>query len=826
MMKSSEERNRGLEISCGFAGLILVVGFLLGGLSGSSTSVMAQTEGWSEPGLLSTNTANSWWSDVAVDGAGRAYVVWMSGRSGRTGEGVLDLLMYSTWDGRAWSEPNDIILTARGGYTIRPAIAVDANGTLHITYRGTTQIYHTSTPTANAWNASAWGSSYRISGSGNGYYSDVAVDSTGAIHVVWNESVTDNPDEKALWVGTSGGVSTYDGEVWHLHGSQAGLDGHEIYTILESPDGAQWLGTASGAVRFDGATWKTYTVQDGLPDEHVYAVAQDSDGVIWFGTGNGVGRYDAQPDALEWSTYTTMHGLADNRVTAIGVYEGRLLWFGTAGGVSRYDGRMWINYTVAEGLADNSVTALVVDSEGKVWIGTENGVSRYDGQAWVTYTTRDGLSDNHVTALALDQEGGVWVGTRHGVSRYDSRQWLTYTTDDGLANNHVTALAVDSEGVLWAGTERGLSRYDGYRWITYTTRDGLVSDQVTAIAEDRILNAACSNCADVFYRRSTDGGQTWSLPVNLSKSYPGSVKPQIRIDSRDGVHVVWEEGEDWYAAAGYPVASVHRYSPDAGNTWARPTVFSAPGDTPQQITLGVGREGELIVVWRLVSTDGIFYQRSTDNGGTWSEPTRIPGVEAKEWLPMSLDGCDAATDSDGNVHLLVLGRLSSDVEKEKEVDLSVLHIEWDGEQWLPAKKVFTSIDPPEWPRIAIGRGNKLFATWFTRDKEHIWDSARGRYQVWAAYSQSRSSAQTPVPFPTVGLAPTFTPQSNAPSAATPFPALASEGSGLPSGLDTERDELLRLAIALSPIGALILVVVFIRFGWVRRAFARFLSRFR
>jgi hypothetical protein len=201
-------------------------------------------------------------------------------------------------------------------------------------------------------------------------------------------------------------------------------------------------------------------------------------------------------------------------------------------------------------------------------------------------------------------------------------------------------------------------------------------------------------------------------------------------------------------------------------------------------------------------------------------------VEAKEWLPMSLDSCDAATDSDGNVHLLVLGRLSSDVEKEKEVDLSVLHVEWDGEQWLPATKVFTAIDPPEWPRIAIGRGNKLFATWFTRDREHVWDSARGRYQVWAAHSQSRSLAQTPVPFPTVALAPTLTPQSNVPSAVTPFPVLSSGDSGLPSGLDTESDELLRLAIALSPIGALILAVVFIRFGWVRRVLVRFLSHFR
>ncbi|NLE45691.1 MAG: hypothetical protein GX620_13295 [Chloroflexi bacterium] len=803
--------------------LILLVGVLFGALQGISSQAMAQTGGWSDPVLLSTNTANSWWSDVAVDGTGRAHVVWMSGRSGYLGEDALDLLMYSGWDGQAWSDPNDIIVTARGGYTIRPAIAADANDFLHITYRGGTQIFHANALVSSAWNAASWADFHLMSGTGAGYYSDVAVDSKGAIHVVWNESVSDNPDERAVWIGTSGGISVYDGWTWQSHGAKAGPGSEQIHSVFEDRDGVQWIGTANGALSFDGAVWKPYSIEDGLPDSDVYAIAQDGDGAMWFGTGNGLARRDASLSAVLWSTYSAEDGLAGNRVTAIGVYEGRVLWFGTDGGLSRYDGRTWVGYTTAQGLADNVVTALAVDVDGTVWAGTPSGLSRYDGKGWTTYTVADGLADNYVTALALDRMGGLWIGTRAGISHYDSRRWLKYTQEDGLIDNSITALAVDSTGALWVGTDRGVSQYDGGVWRSFMGRDGLVDDQVTAIGEDAVLNAVCPFCADIYYRNSTDGGRTWSPPVNLSQSYAGSVKPQVRIDHRDGIHVVWEEGEDWYAAAGYPIGSVHMYSPDGGQTWPRSTVFSTDGDAPQQITLGIGREDELIVIWRLTTANELFYQRSVDNGLSWSVSAPINGVEAKTWLPMSLDSCDAATDSSGNVHVLVLGRLSP-----SEEDLSVLHLEWSGEQWLPAEKVFTSADPPEWPRIAIGRGNRVFATWFTRDREHIWDSAQGRYQVWSAYHQSDAPEQTPVPYPTASPspAPTLTPQPVLATTVTPSPVLPPGTSGLPVRLDTEDDDLVLLAIALSPVVTLVLAVAVFRLGWLERTARWVRARFR
>jgi ligand-binding sensor domain-containing protein len=56
-------------------------------------------------------------------------------------------------------------------------------------------------------------------------------------------------------------------------------------------DGALWFGTRGGVSRFDGGTWTTYTTDDGLADNYVTSIAVAPDGALWFGTFGGVSRY-------------------------------------------------------------------------------------------------------------------------------------------------------------------------------------------------------------------------------------------------------------------------------------------------------------------------------------------------------------------------------------------------------------------------------------------------------------------------------------------------------------------------------------------------------
>lgn len=792
-----------IKRACSFkyAWLILLAMNLL--LTGEHR-ILAQNKTWSSPVMISTNTTSSWFSDVAVDDWGQPYVVWNSGRS--TAQGQIDLLMYSTIGDQGWLEPNDIQLTAHGGYTVRPAIAIDKAATLHVTFRGKTEIYYSNSPAPEAWKASSWTPPSRISDN-SAYYSDIAIDEQDNIHVVWNESVSAGVGEKWLWFGSTAGSAVHDGTGWRTQEPYIALNDLEIYAIFEDSAGAQWFGTRDGVYRFDGHAWQKV----GLSDRKVNCITQDADGAIWFGTDEGISLYDERRDN-PWTFYSINDGLLDNQVHSIAIDRYGNVWAGTEKGLSHYDGQHWINYFLQDNFINTKVSTIAIAPHGEIWIGTTKGASQYTGENWRSYTIESGLISNVVTTIAIDQKGAIWFGTDKGLSKFDGQKWESWTAGAGLASGAITALTVDSEEVVWAGTEHAVSSYDGQSWQIFELPSSFIGQRISAISEDLRVNVMCPLCADVFYRQSTDGGKNWSAPINLSNSFAGSVKPQVHVgkgNNGNDVYVTWEEGEDWYTQAGYPVAVMYIHSPDGGNTWTEPVTFPSAQGIPQQVTMGTGQRGKLVTVWRLAEENLFYYQSSTDNGASWSQPQSIPGVIAKPWEHFSLDAYDTATDSDGNIHLLVLGRLYS-----LEEDLGLIHLVWNGAEWSSPTLIYASSDPPEWPRIDVGAGNQVYATWFTRDERHIWDSEKGRYKVWVSSYQTDAPLYIPTLFP--ASSPTLTLEI-VEEKSSPVPTLSRlvtpGNSGLPSGLYTESDEIFQLLLALSPVCLVILIVV--AFRWAK-----------
>src|SRR5262249_38175411 len=102
-------------------------------------------------------------------------------------------------------------------------------------------------------------------------------------------------------------------------------------------------------------------------------------------------------------------------------------------------------------------------------------------------------------------------------------------------------------------------RINNQRTVYY---DALAADSTGAlhafwnesILEDpKKPNKDCPGCSDLFYRRTADGGKTWSAPINLSQSPEGSAKPQVKIGKDGELHVVWDEGRDTIVGKGDPI---------------------------------------------------------------------------------------------------------------------------------------------------------------------------------------------------------------------------------------------------------------------------------
>ncbi len=455
---------------------------------------------------------------------------------------------------------------------------------------------------------------------------------------------------------------------------------------------------------------------------------------------------------------------------------------------------------------------LAVDSTGNVhvvWCETthlEGGgekeqlyYSLWDGQTWSTPTDivppSADIIRNAITTDAFDNLHLLFGGSVYRTfsiyhvqapcnSGWSATSWSSPQLMSTNGNSYMADIAVDSKGVMHA------------------------------IFDDRgpPLSDTLPGRADIFYRRSSNGGKTWSYPFNLSSSPTGSSRAQIEIDGSDVIHVVWDEGWDKLSRQqGEPIFSTYISSLDGGESWSSPTSFSYPEGTNAQLAVGSDGKGRVVVVWRATSRSEIYYAWSSDNGASWSPPTVIPNIFARPWTT-DFDMYDVATDSGGHVHLVVVGRLSPEEDR-----LGVYHLEWDGTSWSPPTAIYRGVDFPEYPKIVISEGNKLHVAWFVR--EASWEE--GNYEIWYSRGQSASPAQTPVPPPTSTPTPTATPVATATPTATPYPTLApGETTALPDGLYTESDELLRLLIGLVPVLILVTAICAIRFARMRRSSGR------
>src|SRR5579863_3167671 len=121
--------------------------------------------------------------------------------------------------------------------------------------------------------------------------------------------------------------------------------------------------------------------------------------------------------------------------------------------------------------------------------------------------------------------------------------------------------------------------------------------------------------SNILFSRSTDGGATFSAPINLSNASGYSFNPRIAMGSAGNVNVVWEDQTQ------SSTNIMFSHSTNAGVTFSTPINLSndsADSGSPQ---IAVDTAGDIYAVWEHDSLNlGVFFSRSTDGGATFSTP--------------------------------------------------------------------------------------------------------------------------------------------------------------------------------------------------------------
>lgn len=185
---------------------------------------------------------------------------------------------------------------------------------------------------------------------------------------------------------------------------------------------------------------------------------------------------------------------------------------------------------------------------------------------------------------------------------------LVYTDERGLAGEVYYQRSIDG-GKTWQTA------------VQLTTNDGIFSGYPTIAIWNNEVHVAWTDWrngnADIYYRKSSDGGTTWSAESRITTDPGDSEFPCLSV-SGPVVHLVWtdnrfEEGEIYYC-----------HSLNSGQNWG--TQLRLTNKSGNSINASVSSvSNDVHVVWQ-DERDGnqeIYYKHSTDGGLTWGADVRL-----------------------------------------------------------------------------------------------------------------------------------------------------------------------------------------------------------
>lgn len=490
--------------------------------------------------LLSYNFARS----IVADAGGRVHVVWYDNRDGAS----QIYYKHSLNGGRTW-EP-DLRLAPSADVQENPAIAVQGESVYvvwHVKQEAGINVFLTRSTDGGAH----WEAGGQVSTSNRAAHASVAVAGT-SVHVAWGDHRDGEQAEVYIRNSDDGGVNwgpelrvselPFDSWVPTVEASGRNVyvawvdtrDGNEEEYFRRSADGGQTWGEVRRLTINGANSWAPSLVADGEALHFVWFDQQDS---------------PVQPLDAEKQLDELMLRL----------------------GLSVDPAPMGVMVPHPELAAERRARekAQLIEREAPGWIARGGDAAKLQailrevqdmGPRGATYLEKERKLNEAIVLINLSYTPGPIAD----LSKINYLEAMQIRVQDKLKQIQAAAPAWMQRGGDPQQLEAALQLFQ------------------------QLMNTA-ANEWEIYYRRSTDGGETWEPARRLTTAPGNSSRPSIAFEGRD-LHVVWYDRRDGNFEVYY------KHSPDGGTTW-EPDVrwTAAPGDSLHP-SIAVGR-GVIHVVW-------------------------------------------------------------------------------------------------------------------------------------------------------------------------------------------------------------------------------------
>ncbi|MFA7362072.1 MAG: T9SS type A sorting domain-containing protein [Candidatus Kapaibacterium sp.] len=241
---------------------------------------------------------------------------------------------------------------------------------------------------------------------------------------------------------------------------------------------------------------------------------------------------------------------------------------------------------------------------------------------------RHGLSE--IYYKQSNNEGTTWGPdirlTNNGALSYYPSIYATGQTvhitwfDSRTGRYNIFYKRSTDNGITW-GNDLQLTNSSGEARDSYITSNG--SFVCIVWVDTRDFNK------EIYCKKSTDGGQTWSDDIRLTNFNSDSVGPTLSVNG-SFIHIAWADRRDNHTEIYY------KNSTDSGLSWSIDTRMTNLFSDKQSPNIAVS--GNIVhLVWQQC-TLGIFnpeiqYTRSTNNGMTWDTGTRLTYDSVESYDP-------------------------------------------------------------------------------------------------------------------------------------------------------------------------------------------------